>query len=85
MKNSKEWEKDFVEKDVLDSFDIFIQYGKHKKEYYSLSSIINEFIDYMDYDIKNIYQNKTIQTEIKKHIRGICFRNKNSLLNKYGQ
>lgn len=85
MEKSKEWGKDFLEKDVLDSFDIFMQYGKHKKKYYSLSGIINEFIDYMDYDIKHIYQDKFTQTEIKKHIRGICFRNKSILFEKYGE
>lgn len=85
MEKSKIWEKDFLEKDVLDSFDIFMQYGKHKKEYYSLSGIINEFIDYMDFDIKTIYHDKSTQMEIKKHIRGICFRNKGILFGKYGE
>lgn len=84
-KNQKIWEKDFVEKDILDDFDMFIIYGKHKKVYYSLSGIINEFIDYIDNDIRNIYKDKSIQMEIKKHIRGICFRNKNRLLDKYGE
>lgn len=84
-KNQKIWEKDFTERDILDDFDIFIIYGTHKKIYYSLSGIINEFIDYIENDIKNVYKDKSIQMEIKKHIRGICFRNKNRLLNKYGE
>lgn len=84
-KNQKIWERDFVEKDILDDFDMFIIYGKHKKVYYSLSGIINEFIDYIDNDIRNIYKDKSTQMEIKKHIRGICFRNKNRLLDKYGE
>lgn len=84
-KNQKIWEKDFVEKDILDDFDMFIIYGKHKKVYYSLSGIINEFIDYIDNDIRNIYKDKSTQMEIKKHIRRICFRNKNRLLDKYGE
>ena len=25
---------DFTEKDILDSFDIFMKYGKHTKKYY---------------------------------------------------
>lgn len=82
---SVNWKKDFEEKDVLDSFDIFIMYGVHKKKYYSLSGIINEFIDYMYNDIKNAYPNKEMQKEIKKHIRGICFSNKNILFEKYGE
>lgn len=81
----KIWEKDFTEKDILDDFDVFIIYGTHKKIYYSLSGIINEFIDYIETDIKNVYKEKSIQVEIKKHIRGICFRNKNRLLDKYGE
>lgn len=84
-KNQKIWEKDFTEQDILDDFDIFIIYGTHKKIYYSLSGIINEFIDYIENDIKNVYKEKSIQVEIKKHIRGICFRNKNRLLDKYGE
>lgn len=82
--SSKDWEKDFVETDILDSFDIFMQYGEHKKDCYSLSGIINEFIDYMDNDIKETYSNKNIQDDVKKHIRGICFHNKNKLFDKYG-
>lgn len=81
----KIWEKDFLENDVMDSFDIFIMYGNHKKQYYSLSGIINEFIDYMDKDIQDNYQNKAMQQEIKKHIRGICFKNKRKILLKYGE
>ena len=84
-KNQKIWEKDFTERDILDDFDIFIMYGTHKKTYDSLSGIINEFIDYIDDDIRNIYKDRSIQVEIKKHIRGICFRNKNRLLDKYGE
>lgn len=83
--NQKEWEKDFIEKDILDDFDMFIMYGTHKKTYYSLSGIINEFIDYIENDIVNIYKEKSIQTEIKKHIRGICFRNKEKIFKKYGE
>ena len=84
-KNQKIWEKDFTERDILDDFDIFIIYGTHKKTYYSLSGIINEFIDYIDDDIRNIYKDRSIQVEIKKHIMGICFKNKNRLLDKYGE
>ena len=79
------WKKDFEEKDILDSFDIFIKYGTHKKKYYSLSGIITEFIDYMSNDIEDTYSNKTIQKEIKKYIRGVCFHNKQILLDKYGE
>lgn len=78
------WKQDFEEKDVLDSFDIFIKYGSFKKECYSLSGIITEFINYMNSDIENAYPNKDIQKEIRKHIRGICFNNKKVLLDKYG-
>lgn len=79
------WKKYFLEKDILDDFDIFVEYGRHKKRYYSLSGIINEFIDYMEYDINELYEDKYTRNAIKKHIRGVCFRNKGSLLGKYGE
>lgn len=77
------WNNDFIEEDILDSFDFFIENGKHKKQYYSLSGIINEFIDYMEQDIISAYPKQVIQ--IKKHIRGVCFRNKTRILDKYGE
>ena len=46
---------------------------------------LTDIIDYIDNDIRNIYKDKSTQMEIKKHIRGICFRNKNRLLDKYGE
>lgn len=83
--NEKKWGQDFLERDILDDFDIFIMNGNHKKKVYSLTGIINEFIDYMEYDIIINYPNKKEQIEIKKHIRGICFKNKSFLFDKYGE
>lgn len=79
------WKQFFLEKDILDDFDIFMCYGTLKKERYSLSGIINEFIYYMEKDIKDNYKDKVIQNEIKKHIRGICFKNKATLYKLYGK
>ena len=44
-----------------------------------------EFENY-EQEIKNSdKRRKTIQKEIKKHIRGVCFHNKQILLDKYGE
>lgn len=78
------WKENFLEQDILDDFEIFMKYGTHKKKEYSLNEIIEEFIFYINKDIQNIYQSKSIQTDIKKHIRGICYKNKGKLFDKYG-
>lgn len=79
------WKKDFLEQDILDDFDIFMEYGEHKKMEYSLDEVINEFIFYINKDIQSIYQSKSIQADIKKYIRGICYKNKRKLFDKYGK
>lgn len=74
-------EIDFTEKDILDSFDYFMENANHKKKEYSLSGIIMEFLDYMEDDIVESYKDKS--SYIRKHIKSVCFNNKEYIYNKY--
>lgn len=75
---------DFTEKDILDSFDIFMEYGKHIKKYYYLDEIIDEFLYYMTEDIIETYGKKNLY-KCKKFLRNKLNNNEEYLYNKYGE
>ena len=75
---------DFTEKDILDSFDIFIQYGKHTKKYYYLDEIIDEFLQYMAKDIIETYGKENLY-KCKKFLKNKLNNNSEYLYNKYGE
>ena len=75
---------DFTEKDILDSFDIFMKYGKHTKKYYYLDEIIDEFLYYMTEDIIETYGKENLY-KCKKFLRNKLNNNEEYLYNKYGE
>ena len=75
---------DFTEKDILDSFDIFMEYGKHIKKYYYLDEIIDEFLYYMTEDIIKTYGKENLY-KCKKFLRNKLNNNEEYLYNKYGE
>lgn len=75
---------DFTEQDILDSFDYFIQNGKHKKKYYTLGEIIYEFLDYLEDDIIKAYGEENVY-KCKKFIKNRLYSNDEYLYNKYGE
>ena len=75
---------DFTEKDILDSFDIFMEYGKHIKKYYYLDEIIDEFLYYMAEDIIETYGKENLY-KCKKFLRNKLNNNEEYLYNKYGE
>ena len=75
---------DFTEKDILDSFDIFMKYGKHTKTYYYLDEIIDEFLYYMTEDIIETYGKENLY-KCKKFLRNKLNNNEEYLYNKYGE
>ena len=75
---------DFTEKDILDSFDIFMEYGKHIKKYYYLDKIIDEFLYYMTEDIIETYGKENLY-KCKKFLKNKLNNNSEYLYNKYGE
>ena len=75
---------DFTEKDILDSFDIFMKDGKHTKKYYYLDEIIDEFLYYMTKDIIETYGKENLY-KCKKFLRNKLNNNEEYLYNKYGE
>ena len=75
---------DFTEKDILDSFDIFMKYEKHTKKYYYLDEIIDEFLYYMTEDIIETYGKENLY-KCKKFLRNKLNNNEEYLYNKYGE
>ena len=75
---------DFTEKDILDSFDIFMEYGKHIKKYYYLDEIIDEFLQYMAKDIIETYGKENLY-KCKKFLKNKLNNNSEYLYNKYGE
>ena len=75
---------DFTEKDILDSFDIFMKYGKHTQKYYYLDEIIDEFLYYMTEDIIETYGKENLY-KCKKFLRNKLNNNEEYLYNKYGE
>lgn len=75
---------DFTEKDILDSFDIFMKYRKHTKKYYYLDEIIDEFLYYMTEDIIETYGKENLY-KCKKFLRNKLYNNEEYLYNKYGE
>ena len=75
---------DFTEKDILDSFDTFMKYGKHTKKYYYLDEIIDEFLYYMTKDIIETYGKENLY-KCKKFLKNKLNNNEEYLYNKYGE
>lgn len=75
---------DFTEQDILDSFEVFMQNGKHKKKRYYLEEIVSEFLLYMEEDIIEAYGKENLYM-CKKYIRNRLYSNDEFLYNRYGE
>ena len=73
---------DFTERDVLDSFEIYVESGKTKRKDYYLKDIIYEFLDYMEDDIIKAYGEENLY-KCKKFMKNKLFANTDYLCEKY--
>ena len=73
---------DFSKRDVLDSFEFFVENVFHEKKRYYLNEIVNEFLLYMEKDIIEVYGKENL-SQCKKYFKKILYDNEEYLYNKY--
>lgn len=75
---------DFTEQDILDSFDLFMKNGNHKKKQYYLEEIIDEFLQWIEKDIIETYGKENLG-KCKKYLRNKLYNNEEYLYDNYGE
>ena len=75
---------DFTEQDILDSFDLFMKNGNHKKERYYLEEIVDEFLQWIETDIIETYGKENLY-KCKKFLRNKLYKNEEYLYDNYGE
>ena len=73
---------DFTERDILDSFECYVESGRTRKKDYYFKEIVFEFVDYLEDDIIKAYGKENLY-KCKKFIKNKLFSNMDYICNKY--